>query len=685
MNPETSYAQINDPTQRDYPQSSLHALIDSVCEEKLGKVAVLSGEDTMSYEELQLRSNELANYLRSKEIGPGDLVGLCCDRVVETPSLLLGILKSGAGYVPLDPEYPVDRLQYMVENSELKHIIAHTNQIALIENFQASATIVDRDWSLVSEAGDGQPPVDGDPKSDIAYVIYTSGSTGKPKGVMVQHNAVVNMLWSMREKPGFSPDDRLLATTTLSFDISVLEMFLPLVCGGSLAVIDRQTAKDTSALVSAIEQYDVNFMQATPAMWRMVLEGDFEARPGMKFLAGGEPLPRDLIRPLLQRCDELWNVYGPTETTVWSTLAQIKSDQGTILIGTPLANTQIFIVDEQDQLCPPESPGELLIAGDGVTLGYLKRPELTAEKFCDWNGLKVYRTGDLARLTIEGQLDHLGRMDNQIKFNGHRIELEEIDAAMAKQPGVRQAATVLREDQPGHKRLVGYLLQIPGESVNIPEIRTSIGNDLPEYMVPNVIVTVDEFKYTPSGKLDRKAFPPPSTERPDLEVEYVAPKTELEKQLALIWSELLQIDTVGIRDNFVHLGGDSLRAASIVARVDKEMSLNVTVAEFFDNPTIEAFLSAHEKKESLVERLKGLKDRRKNRGSGFQLPDLNVSEEGMAAGSHHYDEATGSHHYNDATGSHHSGQIPQYAIIGMSARMPGASDLTEYWGNLVEG
>ena len=184
----------------------------------------------------------------------------------------------------------------------------------------------------------------------------------------------------------------------------------------------------------------------------------------MKFLTGGEPLPRDLIRPMLERCDELWNVYGPTETTVWSTLARIQSDEGRILIGTPFANTQIYIVDDKDQLCPPETPGELLIAGDGVTLGYLKRPELTAEKFCDWNGIHVYRTGDLAQLTEDGQLDHLGRMDSQIKFNGHRIELEEIDAAMAKQPGVRQAATVLREDQPGHKRLVGYLLPAEGES-----------------------------------------------------------------------------------------------------------------------------------------------------------------------------------------------------------------------------
>ncbi|MEO1524138.1 MAG: amino acid adenylation domain-containing protein [Planctomycetota bacterium] len=642
MNPESAYDRLNGPTKRDYPRHSIHEIVDQVCQNYTDKVAVLAKDQSQSYSELRSQSNELANHLRSQGIGPGDLVGLCCDRVVETPALMVGILKSGAGYVPLDPDYPVDRLLYMVENSEIKHVVAHSNQRHLTDQFNTPTTIVDQEWNEVAKAGSESPGIETNPETDIAYVIYTSGSTGKPKGVMVPHGAVVNMLWSMFESPGFFPEDRILATTTLSFDISVVEIFLPLVRGGSVAIVDRQTAKDTPALIAAMQTFDVNYMQATPAMWRMILESDFVGRMGMKFLSGGEPLPRDLIRPMLDRCDELWNLYGPTETTVWSTLARIESDEGRVLIGTPYANTQVYIVDENDQLCPPETPGELLIAGDGLTLGYLKRPELTAEKFCDWNGISVYRTGDLAQLTDDGQLDHLGRIDSQIKFNGHRIELEEIDAAMAKQPGVRQAATVLREDQPGHKRLVGYLLAKPDESPDLPNIREQLSKTLPEYMVPNVIVTVDEFKYTPSGKLDRKAFDPPSTARPDIGTDYVPPKSDTEKQLAAIWAELLQIDDIGIRDNFIHLGGNSMRAALIVARVEQEMSINVTVGEFFDNPTIESFLSAQQRKASLVERLKS-REKERHLGEG------------------------------------------DFAIVGMSARMPGARDLEQYWENLVHG
>ena len=266
--------------ERDYPQRSLHELIDEVCERAPDEVAVLSGDNTQTYRQLQQQSNELANHLRSLGIGPGDLVGLCCDRVVETPALLVGIMKSGAGYVPLDPDYPIDRLLYMVENSEIKHVVAHSSQRVLTDQFDTPTTIVDQDWERVRRAGNATPSVSSDPKRDVAYVIYTSGSTGKPKGVMVPHGAVVNMLWSMVESPGFTSQDRILATTTLSFDISVLEMFLPLVSGGSVAVVDRQTAKDTPALIAAMRKHDVNYMQATPAMWRMILEADFSGRVG---------------------------------------------------------------------------------------------------------------------------------------------------------------------------------------------------------------------------------------------------------------------------------------------------------------------------------------------------------------------------------------------------------------------
>ena len=576
MNIQKIYSQLNDATKRDFPQKALHEVIAQQANQTPDAIAVVSGDQTQTYRQLDERSNQLANYLRDQNVGRGDLVGLCCNRDVDTPALLIGIMKSGAGYVPLDPDYPVERLAYMVENSEVKHVIAHLDQAELVSDFSVATTFVDQDWDTIAAAGNKPVKIKIKPATDVAYVIYTSGSTGKPKGVRVQHQSAVNLLWDMIQTPGFTAEDRILATTTLSFDISVPEIFLPLVVGGSVAVVDRATAKDTTALVAAMQRYEVNFMQATPAMWRMILETDFAGQPDMKFVSAGEPLPRDLIKPLLDRCGELWNLYGPTETTVYSTGAKITSDEGRVLIGTPIANTQLYIVDSSDELCPPETAGELLIGGDGVTLGYLKRDDLNAEKFIDFNGKRVYRTGDLAMLTDDGQIFHMGRMDNQIKFNGHRIELGEIDAAMAMQPGVRQAATVLREDRPGDKRLVGYLLVDDGFTPDPSKIRATVGKILPDYMVPNLVVVVDDFPYTPSGKLDRKAFAPPSTERPNIGTEFVKPKTKQERQLAKIWCDVLQLDKVGTRDNFFELGGNSIRAVKVVARAKQEMKISVT-------------------------------------------------------------------------------------------------------------
>ncbi len=640
---EQIYQRTNEKTHRDYPRVSLPALIHRQCVVTPDAIAVVCGQTQQTYRELDDKSDQIAKYLCSNGVGRGDLIGLCCDRNLDTPVLLVGIMKSGAGYVPLDPDYPVDRLAYMIENSEVKHIIAHANQIPIVQQFDVPTTIVDRDSAKIESVQNAlvQLP-ELQAETDVAYVIYTSGSTGKPKGVLVPHQAVVNMLSSMVQTPGFTANDRILATTTLSFDISVCEMFLPLIAGGSLAIVDRATAKDRVALVNAIEQHEITVMQATPAMWRMILESDFSGGKHLSFFSGGEPLPRDLINPLLERCGQLWNLYGPTETTVWSSAKQITNDQDRILIGQPIANTSMYIVDEQNNLCQPETPGELLIGGDGVTLGYLKRDKLTAEKFIKFNGEKVYRTGDLAQITETGEFEHLGRMDGQIKIDGHRVELGEIDAALAMQPGVRRAATVLREDRPGDKRLVGYLLAIEKQQPDIAQIREAISKTLPTYMVPNVIVTVDQFHYTPSGKLDRKAFAPPSTARPDLATDFVPAQSELEKQLAKIWCETLQVDSVGIHDNFFELGGTSLRAATTVAQVKKVMSIVVTTAEFFDNPTIAAFLSLAQRKQTLIEKFRNSK-------------------------------------HENTTGS------GQFAIVGMSARMPGAANVKQFWNNLVEG
>ena len=307
MSIESIYEQINNKTARDYPRVSLHELIHQQAKKTPDAIAVLDQAGAQTFAELDRRSEQLANHLAANGIGHGDLVGVCCNRNVDTPSLLVGILKCGAGYVPLDPDYPEDRLAFMIENSELKHIVAHSEQLTLVENHDVTTTIVDRDWAVVESAAQ-RAPVPGDPVSDVAYVIYTSGSTGQPKGVVVPHGCVVNFLYSMADWLSFTESDRILATTTLSFDISVLEVFLPLVTGGSVAVVDRETAKDTISLVAAMEHFEVTLMQATPAMWRMIVEADFVGKPDMKFITGGEPLPRDLVRPLLDRCGEVWNL-----------------------------------------------------------------------------------------------------------------------------------------------------------------------------------------------------------------------------------------------------------------------------------------------------------------------------------------------------------------------------------------
>ena len=638
------YEAVNSKTRQEIPYRHLHWLIDEVCDRRGEAVAVVSVEGSHTYRDLKAESDLVASFLRLRGIGQGDLVGLCCDRTYRLPALLLGIMKSGAGYVPLDPEYPLERLKYMVEDSGARFVLANDAQRDIVDTFGVPVEFVENGWNGPSSQPLNPNIETGNPETDLAYVIYTSGSTGKPKGVLLPHLAVVNFLYGMMEKPGFGQDDRILATTTLSFDISVLEIFLPLLCGGSVAIVDRQTARDTAALVQAMKMFDINTMQATPAMWRMILETEFEGNPDLKFYSAGEPLPRDLIRPLLSRCGELWNLYGPTETTVYSTVAKIDNDPERVLVGTPIINTQVYIVDEQGDLCPPEHPGELLIGGMGLALGYLNRPEQTAERFTQWQEIPVYRTGDLALLTENGEFQHLGRMDNQIKFNGHRIELGEIDAAMAMQPGVRQAATVMREDRPGERRLVGYVLKKENEDVDLARVREGVAERLPEYMVPSVVVVVEEFPYTPSGKLDRKSFAPPSTARPSLVTEYVAPEEGLERDIATIWQDVLQLDEVGVADNFFELGGNSLRAVKFIARAKKELGLDLSGAEFFDNPSIAAllkFLGQRDQTQAEIQKR-------------------------LSASPRQGDE-----------------KDQRYAIVGMAARMPGAKDLTEYWDNLI--
>ena len=632
-------------TKTEYPaQTSLAEWISDQCRQTPSNVAVKTYDAELTFAELEIQSNQLARWLSDNGTRPGDLVGLCTERTTSTVVAMVAILKAGAGYVPLDPDYPADRLQYMCDDASIESVIAHNSTMPLAQSLARNIWSLDELQSKYSQLDPSPNIVPVDVNTSPAYVIYTSGSTGKPKGVVVPHRAAVNFLNSMKKTPGIGPNDVMIAMTTLSFDISVLEVFLPLVSGATIAMVDRSTARDGMLLAKAFEDFEATILQATPTTWRFVLESGWNGNKGLKLITGGEPLPRDLIQPLLRRCGELWNLYGPTETTVWSTQQKVENAENRILVGTPIDNTQVFIVNDSDQQVAIEEEGELLIGGEGVTLGYLNRPELTAEKFFDFvddqgEKHKVYRTGDLAKFTSDGRIDCLGRIDGQIKLHGHRIELDEIAAVLTKFTGVRRAATNVREDIPGDKKLVGYLIVEPADhSLDISVLRDFCEQHLPEYMIPNQFMLVEEFPQTPSGKLDRKALPKPTSARPEIATPMVPARNEWESALAAIWCEVLQLDDVGVHDNFFELGGKSILALRVIRLVKDKYNKQITSPEFFDRPTIEdlAILLAQEAPQA--EHLE---------------PAADYSREDIA-------------------------------IIGMACRFPDARNVSEYWQNLIQ-
>lgn len=449
-------------TLSNYPRNKcLHQLIEEQAARTPDAVAVTCDGEHMTYGELNRRANQLARHLRAWGVGHGALVGILVERSAVMLVGLLGILKAGGAYVPMDPAYPQERLAFMLEDAGVKVLITQSSLRERIPTHGIKMLCLDSDWASV--AGESAESINTDVASvNTAYVIYTSGSTGKPKGVQIAHRAVVNFLISMLERPGLSNRDVLLAVTTLSFDIAGLELYLPLTTGARVVIASREAAADGHQLLELMNESGATVLQATPVTWRLLLEAGWQGDARLKMLCGGEALPTELAEELLPRGAELWNLYGPTETTIWSTVEQVEA-AGPVLVGRPIANTQVYIVDRQLNPVPLGVPGELLIGGDGLARGYLNRPELTAEKFiCSaWSenrGARLYRTGDLARYTADGKVEILGRIDQQVKLRGHRIELGEIEAQLNRQPSVRQSVVVVREDVPGDKRLVAYVV-----------------------------------------------------------------------------------------------------------------------------------------------------------------------------------------------------------------------------------
>ena len=576
-------------TAAEYPRDAcIHQLFEAQARRTPDAVAVVSGESSLTYAELEERAKAVARRLRALGVGPEALVGLCVERSVEMVTALLGILGAGGAYLPLDPTYPRERLAFILEDARPAVLLTQQRLLGHLPETGARIVCLDTDWAAI--AADGAHAPAGEVRSEhLAYVIYTSGSTGWPKGVQVQHRAVVNLLTAMREKSGITAADRLLAVTTLSFDIAGLELFLPLTTGACVVIASRDVAADGVLLRELLMTAGATMMQATPATWRVLLDAGWSGTKPLKILCGGEALSRDLADRLRGRCSTLWNLYGPTETTIWSAVDVVDAGDGPVAIGRPIANTRMYLLDRGRQPVPIGVTGELYIGGDGVARGYLGRPELTAERFPPDSfggeaGTRLYRTGDLARYRPDGRLEYRGRLDDQVKVRGFRIELGEVESVLSRHPGVKETAVVAREDRSGEQRLMAYVVPGPDGPVTTVELREFLGVHLPGYMVPSQFVTIDRLPLTPNGKVDRRALP--VGERAGDDGPSGAPADPIERQLADIWAQVLGVPSVGVRDNFFDLGGHSLLGVRLFVEIESAFGRRLPLATLFTAPTI---------------------------------------------------------------------------------------------------
>ncbi len=654
-----------------YPDTAcLHQLIEAQAARTPEAVAVIVANELTNYElghtphatrhltyrELNIRANQLAHHLQHLGVQPDDRVGVYLERSAWLPVALLGILKAGAAYVPLDPAFPQARLRLMIEDAAPAVLITESGLAADFADAALPQFAIDEAWSQIVQQPTHNPSSAVGP-DNLAYVIYTSGSTGKPKGVELRHQSVVNFLTSMQQKPGLTAQDRLLAVTTISFDIAVLELYLPLLVGATILLADQRMSADPDQLLQLLPQATI--MQATPATWRMLLLAGWQGQPGLRILVGGEALPVALAEQLLTCGDELWNLYGPTETTVWSSLQQVTAadlaaadSSGAVTIGRPLGNTQFYILDTNRQLVPVGVPGELYIGGAGLARGYRNLPALTDEKFVsnpfagDAGNSRLYRTGDLARWRPDGTVEYLGRTDQQVKIRGFRIELGEIESALALHPQIRQAVVVAQSDSSGGKRLVAFLLgdqptpapltevdflpppnlpQNGGGTEALPtpdrlppqagegwggvtknrlpkapapltteELRAFLRPKLPDYMIPAAFVTLDSLPLTPNGKVDRRALQQMTAGVLLTTTVYVPPTTPTEIALVDIWAAVLKLDPsqIGIHHNFFDLGGHSLLAVQVLSRVRTAFTVELPIRDLMDNPTIAGIAAA---------------------------------------------------------------------------------------------
>jgi amino acid adenylation domain-containing protein len=569
-------------TEAQYEAVPVHALVSAQAWRTPDRPAVTCRGETLTYAALEDQSNRLANHLLRSGVARGEMVAISMERSAALLVAMLAVWKAGAAYVPVDPAWPAGRRAEMLADCAASVILVDAASAAGLPATGASVI----DPTRIS-LDDGPTPDVHTDADDLAYVIYTSGSTGRPKGVMVPHRGVANFLASMSRAPGIGEADVLVAVTSLSFDIAVLELLLPLAAGARTVVATREEAVDAGRLARLLDTSGATMMQATPATWRMLLQSGWAGRPELAILSGGEALAPELARELLPRGRALWNLYGPTETTIWSTVEPVREPER-VSLGQGIANTRLYVLDAHLRPCPLGVPGELFIGGDGVVRGYLRRPGLTAERFvpdpfATEAGARLYRTGDLVRRKVDGSLEYIGRTDFQVKVRGFRIELGEVEAALADHPAVREAVVAVRTDA-GDARIVAYV--VPESAPPAPEeLRRALARRLPDYMLPSAWVTLDALPLTPNGKVDRRALPAPEAPRRDA-ARFVPPRTAAEERIAAFWREALGVEQVGVDDNFFEIGGHSLLLAKVHARLTAAFERELSMLDLFRHTTI---------------------------------------------------------------------------------------------------
>jgi len=592
-------------TRRDYPKDKcIHQLFEEQVERTPEAAAVVFEDQQLTYRELNNRANQLAHYLQKLGVSPEVLVGICLERSLEMIVALLGILKAGGVYVPLDPGYPKERLAFMLQDTQADVLMTQERLVQVLPHHRAQLVCLDADWEKFIQQS-SENPLRQTTAEDAAYVIYTSGSTGKPKGVLVSHGSIANHCVDIQRYYELDEKDRVLQFASLNFDASI-EQILPTLISGATLVLRGSEVWTPEELQTKILDSELTVVNLPTAYWHHVAQAwadgsESIASHGLRLvIVGGEGMSPNALR-LWQQTPlnrvRLLNAYGPTETTITATSFEISPDYSTdtpsrmIPIGRPLGNRKIYILDRYGNPVPIGEAGELHIGGDGLARGYLNRPELTAEKFIgnpfsNDGAARLYKTGDRARYLPDGNIEFLGRMDNQVKLRGYRIELGEIEAVLGQHPAIREAVVTVREDNPGHKQLVGYVVDRMLSELKVSELRGYLKEKLPEYMVPSAFVFLDKLPLTANGKVDRRALPAPTQSRPELDETFSVPRTPTEDLLANIWAVVLKLEKVGIHDNFFDLGGHSLLATQVMSRLTKAFQIELPLRSLFESPTV---------------------------------------------------------------------------------------------------